>query len=649
MCGICGLAGRVPDLRRLRASMQAMEHRGPDQNGAWSGERVMLGHQRLSILDLSVLGRQPMENPAGTQQLVFNGEIFNFAELREQLRGRYPFRSGADTEVLLAGYEAWGIEGLLARIRGQFAFALWDAAAGTLHLARDHVGKKPLFYALNDGALAFASTLPSLLRLLPETPEVDPGAIQDYLLYLCVPGEGSMLQGVRKLPPAHRAEFRDGRLKVERYWSLSFARQEDRPEEEWLELVEAELRRAVRQRLVADVSVGVFLSGGVDSSLVTALASQEAPGRLTTISAGFEERAHDELEHSRAVARVLGTDHHEHVVRPDALSILPRLVHAAGEPFGDVAVLPTLLLSAAAREHVTVVLTGDGGDEGFAGYPGPRIARLAGAYRRVVPQWLRRGAPEQLARVARAPGRAGWVGKQLRRIAVPARGAGGLRWEYDALGERGFRGRFDGLFADSFAARLEGRDPDAYWQAVFQAADARTDADRVMYTELSTLLPDQFLVKSDVATMAYGLEARSPLLDVGVLEMAARIPVSRKLAGWESKRLLKRLATRYVPPETVYRKKQGFSVPLGTWFRGGFGETVEDILCSATAQRGIFRPAAVAELVRSHREGRADHGQRLWLLLMLELWFRVVLDGTLAPADTLAPAPAEPAGAGLAG
>lgn len=643
MCGICGWAGRAPDAARLRAAMLAIEHRGPDQEGKWAGEGVMLGHRRLAILDLSEDGRQPLANDAGTVQIAFNGEIYNFRELRAQLEGRYRFRSRSDTEVLVHGYEEWGIEGLLTRISGMYAFALWDAAREVLHVARDPVGKKPLFYSLRDGLFAFASSLPSLLALLPVRPDVRPRAVQDFLQYLCVPGDESIVEGVHKLLPGHRAEFRGGGLSVHRHWVLRHDRQEHRSEAEWLERIDIEVRRAVEARLVSDVPVGVFLSGGVDSSLVTAIMAELSPGRVTTISAGFTERSHDELEHARTVAEWLATDHHEHVIRPDAMSVLPWLVHSAGEPFADPAVLPTLLLSRAARQHVSVVLTGDGGDEGFAGYAGPMIARLASPYRALVPDALRRSAiPGRLKALSNLPGKPGWVARQLRRIAVPAGGGDGLAWRYDALGERGFRGRWAGLFTDAFATELGGHRPDAYWDEVFAAADGPTDADRVLLTEMATLLPDQFLVKTDVATMAYGLEARSPLLDVGVLELAARIPVARKLGRFQSKRLLKRLAERYVPREVIYRRKQGFSVPLGSWLRGDLGQVMKEVLCSdAAVSRGIFRPDAIRLLVESHQLGREDHGQRLWTLLMLELWFRVVMDRSIAPTDDFSAALAQ--------
>lgn len=634
MCGICGWAGRAPDAARLRAATRALAHRGPDQDGEWLGAGAMLGHRRLSILDLSPAGCQPMASEAGTIQLVFNGEIYNFAALRAQLERRHAFRSHTDSEVLIHGYEEWGIEGLLERLSGMFAFALWDGERQVLHLARDRMGKKPLFYAsLPGGGLAFASTLPALLALRPEAPELEPDAVPDFLHHLCVTGERSMIRGVHKLLPAHRAEFSGGSLSVSRYWSVSFARQERRTEAEWLQAIDAEVQRAVADRLVSDVPVGIFLSGGVDSSLVAAVMARHTD-RLVTISAGFEEKGFSELKHARRVARHLGAEHHEHVLRAEDAALLPWMVHAAGEPFGDHAVLPTMHLARAARRDVVVVLTGDGGDELFAGYSGPVLARLAAPYMKL-PLPVRTRMVPLLQRLERRGGRAGGAARKLLRVALPARGPS-FTWEYDVVGRRGFRGGMDGLFTAGFAARLEGPEPDAWWREMFAAADGPTYADRVLQTELTTLLPDQFLVKTDVATMAYGIEARSPLLDAKLVELAARIPIGQKVPGGRPKYLLKRLAARYVPPEVLYRPKQGFSVPTSAWMRGPLGRVAEEVLLSeASLNRGIFRPERIRTLVQDHRAGRADHGQRMWLLLVLELWHRAILDGTLSPGDQL--------------
>src|SRR6266516_778332 len=636
MCGICGWVGRPPDTARLDAAMLAMEHRGPDDQGCWLSDRVMLGHRRLSIIDLSPLGRQPMASETGLTQVVLNGEIYNFRELRSKLQRNHLFRSATDTEVLIHGYEEWGIEGLLERVSGMFAFALWDDGAQVLHLARDPVGKKPLFYTHANGLFAFASTLPALLKLLPWTPTVEPTALQDFLLYQCVPSDSTIVRGVHKLRPGERAERREDYFARSFYWEPTFASQKQRTQEEWIEEVDETVTAAVARRLISDVPVGVFLSGGVDSSLVTALMVRQIMGRVTTLSAGFEERTLNELPHARRVAQYLGTDHHELVVTPAALLDLPALVFAAGEPFADPALIPTLALARAAREHVTVVLTGDGGDESFAGYASSIIARTADVYRHVLPNMLRRTLiPEALKMLQRLNGGVGRWARRALRVAVAGRDQNVIRWEYDPLGQKGFRGRLEEVLDPRFRAQLGNRDPDAYWAGVIASSDGPTTVDRVLYTELRTLLPDQFLVKTDVATMAYGLEARCPLLDPAGIQLAASLPAKVKYGWLSNKRLLRKVAARYVPGDLLDRPKHGFVVPTNSGLRLSEALISEVLLSKEALSRGFFVASAIRRLLDEHRAGRSDHGQRLWALLVLELWMRMFMDGSLSAHDLL--------------
>lgn len=633
MCGFCGWAGPVAEEPPFQEALDALKHRGPDQSGLWAGNAAMLGHRRLSIIDLSENGRQPMSDAEGRIHVVLNGEIYNFEALRRALEGKYAFRSKSDTEVLIHGFKEWGIEGLLERVRGMFAFAIVDSVAGSVHLVRDRVGKKPLFYTIRAGVLAFASTLPSLLKLLPYKPGVRPDAIADLLIHLCVPGDKTILDGVYKLPPAHRLEYRNGSMTLHRYWTLSFREQEQQSEEDWLGRIDAALRTAVRARLVSDVPIGSFLSGGVDSSLVTALMAEASSRPVVTISAGFEESSLSELPYARRVATHLQTEHHEEVVSASEMANLPRIVFFSGEPFADHALLPTMSLARVARRYATVVLTGDGGDEAFAGYPGPLLARLADVYTRAVPfERVRRGLPAVLE-VAERFGPAKVPARQLRRLAVAGRNRE-FTCEYDALAERGFRGRLDSLVTPAFAEGLAGYDPDARWRQTCAGADGPTSADRMLFTELTTLLPDQFLVKTDVATMAYGVEARSPFLDSDLLELAARIPVAMKTAWLQPKYLLKKLASRYVPPNVIYRRKHGFSPPTDSWIRGPMAGVVRDLLLSGDFERrGLFRMDFVRGLISEHQAGAVNHGQRLWLLLMLETWMRMFIDGSLQESD----------------
>lgn len=630
MCGICGRVGR--DLRReaLFAAMDRLMHRGPDASGWWLGEAAMLGHRRLSVIDLSEAGNQPLSNESGTVQAIFNGEIYNFRELRSDLEHRHLFRSRTDGEVLVHGYEEWGIDGLLNRISGMFAFAVWDDRDSVLYLARDRLGKKPLFYAMGDEGLSFASTLPAVLLLRDSTPSIRHDALRDYLSYMCVPAPKTIIEGVHKLPPAHWAEYRDGNLRLHRYWDLSFTDQDERTEDEWLGLIDAEFQRAVVSRLVSDVPLAVFLSGGIDSSLVTAYAAREVPGGIKTVSARFEDEKFDEGIHAGRVADYLGTDHEEVMIAPDVVGILPRLVFASGEPFGDPALLPLLLLAQKAREKATVVLTGDGGDEGFGGYAGPLVGRAAGMYQRVMPSWLRGGMVPWMAQAGEGLGGvAGGRFRKLRYIAEAGRPREGVRWNYDLLGRKGFQGKTEQVVGES-AAHV-----DDYWGKILAGAPANTAADRILYTELMTHLPDHLLVKTDVATMVWGQEARSPFLDVGLLELAARIPIRVKLRRFRQKYLLRRLAERWLPSDVVRRPKQAFSVPLGQWIRGPLLPLFSALLRSERFDRGFFERQEVERLLQEHKEGRADHGQRLWLLLLFELWARMFIDGDLEPEDDL--------------
>jgi asparagine synthase (glutamine-hydrolysing) len=601
----------------------------------WLGDEVALGHRRLAIIDLSSRADQPMSNQDGSVRVVFNGEIYNFKKLRGELAREYEFRSDSDTEVLIHGFSAWGLRGLVDRLSGMFAFALWDGRRRVLHLARDRVGKKPVYFARSGRALLFGSTLPSLIELMAMRPGIRADALADYLHYQCVPGDKSILEGVFKLLPGHLASYDGTDFRMERYWKLSFAQQDEHSEDEWVEQIEAKLREATASRLVADVPVGVFLSGGVDSSLITSTAVEAAGGRVTTISAGFEQAAFDELRWARLLAQRMGTDHHEHVVRPDATADLPWLVHASGEPQGDPALLPTMYLSRAARQSVTVVLTGDGGDEAFAGYPAPLIAGAAAIYQWAVPlRWRQALAPLPLLGLE---GRARLVGRYLRRfrrVAEAARDC--FTWRFDMLAEKGFRGRLDEVLHPLVRSGLADYDPDERWDRAYRETDGPTPIDRVLQLELETQLPDLFLTKIDMASMAYGLEARSPFLDVSLLELSARVPARMKLKGWRSKALLKKLLLKKHPSrEAVLRRKQGFSVPISDWLRGPLARVADHALLESLTGRELVELGPVRQLLDEHKAGVKDHGQRLWSLLILELWLQMFVDGTLKPNDRL--------------
>ncbi|HSM82410.1 MAG TPA: asparagine synthase (glutamine-hydrolyzing) [Nodosilinea sp.] len=631
MCGICGTVGNPNAHQNLAIALERMAHRGPDQQGQVAVNQVTLGHRRLAIIDLSDQGRQPLTNEDGTIWLVFNGEIYNFADLRDRLEPYHRFRSHTDSEVLIHGYEQWGIDGLLRRVRGMFAFALWDEAQGILHLGRDHVGKKPLYYSSLGGGLTFASTLPALVELLGTTPAVSATAVLDYLTYLCVPAPQSIFEGVAKLPPAHRLEYRPGQpIQLVRYWQPDYAYSEQHTEAEWLDQLEATLKQAVVDRMVADVPIGAFLSGGVDSSLIVALMASQSSRPIKTISVGFSQASFNELPYARQVAERYGCDHSEHILQPNATAVLPALVAHFGEPFADHSALPMYYLAEAARTQVTVVLTGDGGDETFAGYKHLPAVRLAQGLHRL-PSALKVAVA---ARLRELEDRGVRGVRKFRWIAETAQGRKGT-YVFDPVSGRTCRD-YRAQMLGPLLQKGADHSSDALYTDLWQNSDLTNWVDRALCIDLLTLLPDDLLTKVDVTTMAHGLEARSPFLDLRLVELSAKIPARLKLKNLQTKHLLKRLAIKYLPKEVLYRPKQGFSPPTSHWLRDDLGPELRAILLSkASRQRGYIAPEVTTLLLDEHQRGKADHGQRLWSLLMLELWFQMFIDKTLSPSDGL--------------
>ena len=624
MCGIAGVISPLPpDEAALRRCGEVMRHRGPDAQGIVRRGDAALIFRRLAIIDLSPDGNQPMCNETGDVWVVFNGEVYNFKELREELEGTHRFRSRTDTEVLVHGYEEWGFEGLLRRIDGMFAIGLWDERRQELFLARDRVGKKPLYYSQTASGFAFASTLSGLLELLPEKPQVDPIALDEYLVYQAVPAPRTIYSGVKMLPPAHWGKRKvGGPLEVQRYWRLSYSRKVTRTEADLLEELDEIFRDAVRRRLVSDVPLGAFLSGGVDSSLIVSVMSALGAGPVEAVNVGFEDARYDERPFGRQVAKRWGARLHEHVMQPDEVNRLPEILWHYGQPLADVSIVPTYAVARAAREHVTVVLNGDGGDEAFAGYARPIVTRAAEVFRASVPPPFRRVGTKLVAA----------AGKKGRMLAHAASRSARDAFTYD----RGLRGVRTTVYADGFLERLGDFDPDAHYRDVWEAARGPTDTDRALYGDLTTYLPDQLLVKMDVSTMAHSVEARSPLLDTRLLEFAASIPAAQLTRGFTTKYLLKRLAERYVPREAIYRRKRGFVMPASDWLRGPLARVAERALTSGAALgRHIFQPAAVRTMLSEHLSGSKDWGNVLWTALVLEVWHLLFIDRTLSPGDRL--------------
>ena len=635
MCGIAGIVnaketGIEPVL--LERMCTHIAHRGPDGQGIHVNGQVGLGQRRLSIIDLDG-GRQPMANEDETVWVTFNGEIYNFQELRSRLEAQgHRFATHSDTEVILHAYEQYGPD-CVQHFRGMFAFALWDGPRRTLLLARDRVGKKPLYYAHTPTIFVFASELQALLQHPAVSRTPDPEAIDDYLTYGYIPAPRTIFRSVFKLPPAHYLVVRPGpdgqgleATQPVPYWQLDYTPKHSLNEEEAVEGFLEVFQEAIRLRLIADVPLGALLSGGIDSSLVVALISQLSRGTVKTFSIGFQEQAFNELPYARAVAQQYGTDHHELIVRPQVLEILPRLVRHYGEPFADSSAVPSYYVAELTRRYVTVALNGDGGDECFAGYE--RYLGSALAHRlRWVPGLLRRGARALASRLipASLPRRSRL--RQVRRFLEAADlplAARYLRWvSYFTSADK------DSLYQAGFRQALQRHHAEAWLLAGFDAVRPRCsdELDLLLAVDIRTYLPYDLLVKMDIATMAHGLEARSPFLDHKVLEWAACLPARFKLRGTTLKYLLKKTGARLLPPHILSRRKMGFGVPVGDWLRGPLRPLVHDLLLSPRAlQRGYFRPEAVQQLTRSHLAGEQDYSYQLWSLLWLEMWHREFTD-----------------------
>src|SRR5271165_5597479 len=608
MCGIGGFltAGQALPIRDLEARLWEMiatlRHRGPDDEGVWTDGRAGLAHARLSIIDLSPAGHQPMASADASVWITYNGEVYNFAEIRSELEALgYRFRSRSDTEVVVNGWHAWGPK-IFSRLRGMFALAIWDRRSRRLILARDRLGKKPLFYAARPDALLFGSEIKALLAWpgMPHTPDL--AAIDRYLSFGYVPGPDTAFVGIRKLPPAHylvvetRADGSLAEAEPVRYWSLPEIGRtpRQRPVEELRRELVARLEEAVRLRLIADVPLGAFLSGGVDSSAVVAMMARVGGGTVKTFSIGFSAKQYDETRFARMVAERYATDHQELVVEPDAVTVLPRLVWHYGEPFADPSAIPTYYVSEMARRKVTVALNGDGGDESFLGYNRYKAMRLVSRLDGM-PRWSRTGLERLLALGPRSV---------QRRFKLP-RIRGVLQAPEEQPGRR---------YSFTIASFTDCDKENGYGEALriqrersaldlLETYFAETDSlvAGANWADLHTYLPDDLMVKVDVASMAHGLETRSPLLDHVLMEWAAGIPEQVRMARGVSKALFKSAMKPYLPAELLYRPKMGFSLPVDHWFRNELKEYAYDVLLSQrTTERGLFRPDYVKVLLDEH-------------------------------------------------
>ncbi|MEN6458078.1 MAG: asparagine synthase (glutamine-hydrolyzing) [Thermoguttaceae bacterium] len=634
---MCGIAGgmwtdpaKVVEPETLQRMVDVLRHRGPDGEGTYRATisngvhastpvGVALGHRRLAIIDLSS-GQQPMGNEDGSVQLVFNGEIYNFADLRRRLeKTGHRFRTQSDSEVLVHLYEDEGPR-MLEHLNGMFAFAIWDARRGQLLLARDRLGKKPLVYRHEPGRLLFASELKSILQAPGVPREIDPRALDDYLTYQYVPHPRTIFRGIAKLPPGHYAVYRDDRLEVQPYWQPDFNAEQALPAEEYSRQLRELLRSAVAMRLQSDVPLGAFLSGGIDSTIIVGLMSQLVQEPVRTFSIGFPVKEFDETSYARTAAQRFGTLHEEFQVQPNALEILPRLVWHYDEPFADSSALPTWYVSQLTRQQVTVALTGDGGDELFAGYPrylavwlGEHFDRWPQAVRALLASRYWNAIPSGARQKSRV--------RQFKRFIEMLRLPADRRYlEWIAIfGES----RRRSLYSDDFLATLPEADPLDFLAESLRRAGRRDSVTAFSLADLVTYLPCDLMTKVDIASMAHGLECRQPFLDYRVVELAAQMPRRLKFRHGLGKRILRETFGDLLPRSILRRPKMGFGVPLDHWFRHAMRDFAREVLFDKrTLERGFFRHEALTRLWDEHQQRRFNHGYRLWALLFLELWHR---------------------------
>lgn len=621
MCGICGILNfdqsETVDRSMLGAMTDELVHRGPDDEGYFVDGQVGLGHRRLSIIDLDS-GHQPMTSEDGRTVVAYNGEIYNFQSLRERLQAKgHRFSTRSDTECIVHGYEEWGT-GVVDELRGMFAFAIWDGRRKRLFLARDRLGKKPLYYYHDRQRLIFASEIKAILKHPDVAREISAESVSDYLSLLYVPAPRTIFQKIYKLPPGHWLLATDGTISVQEYWDVPFQDLQEWDENGTAATVYGVLEDAVRCRLVSDVPLGAFLSGGIDSSTVVSLMQRTSDSPVRTASIGFSHRAYDELEHCRLLAGTLNTDHREYVVEADTVAILPKLAWHLDEPHGDSSAVPTYYVSKMARENVTVALSGDGGDENFAGYTRRYFYdRLENQIRGVIPAPIRKAVFSGLGRVYP---KADWLPRPLR--------AKSLLTNLALSPERGFYNTMaaipddikNQLLAPDVRQALNGHETFHVFEHYFQKCPSQDPLSRVQYVDMKTFLVDDILMKVDKMSMANSLEVRCPLLDQNVVEYVAGLPSGLKLRGRQSKYILKRAMADVVPAEILNRPKQGFEVPLRHWLRGELKTFAREVIFESLETDVFFHRPTVEKMWAMHQSGRRDWSTPLWAVLMFFLW-----------------------------
>jgi len=645
MCGICGIAipegvNQDVDAATLVRMRDSLTHRGPDDGGLYinsaAGASIGLGHRRLSIVDLAG-GHQPMSNEDGSVWITYNGEVYNHRDLRPSLEERgHVYRTNCDTETIIHLYEEKGPRAV-EELRGMFAFAIWDQSRRRLVLARDRLGIKPLYYTLSDdGVICFASEIKALVEARAVRAELNYDAMPDYAANRSTSGEETLFRGVRRLLPGHTLVWTDGRIDIERYWNLSFAKPADiSSDDQYVDEFSELFRESVRLRLMADVPLGMFLSGGIDSSAIVAAMSEMVTEPIKTFSVAFEEREANELEYARIVARAFGTDHHEIMVSPQQFfDALPSLVYQEDEPIAHPSSIPLYFVSKLASEHVKVVLTGEGSDEMLGGYDKYRKTvfnlALGRRYHGIVPATIRRHVERAILRLN---GSSRIRQKLSRTFLCLSPEIEDIYFDNFSVFSRAMQQR---LFTVDARDRMTESDPYRAPLSLIEESDSEDLLDQLLSADLKTYL-HELLMKQDQMSMAASIESRVPFLDHKLVEFAARLPVNMKLRGLTTKYILRKAMAGRLPNEILTRKKMGFPVPIGSWLRGEFSHVIDEyVLNPRTLERNIFNPGFVRELVTRHRAGE-NHSERLWALINFEIWQRRFLDGEAEKSETGVP------------
>jgi asparagine synthase (glutamine-hydrolysing) len=639
MCGICGFVGNIEDLAFQRM-LKVLNHRGPDDMGHvqhmgdTSGTKISLGHARLSIIDPSPSGHQPMSNEDDSVWIVYNGEIYNFHEIREELKIKgHRFKSKSDTEVIIHAYEEWE-ESCVQYLNGMFAFAIWDKIKERLFIARDRLGIKPLYYWAGSNEFIFASEIKSILEYSKFEKKVDHKSLCHFMTFLYVPSPFSIFEGIKKLPPAHSLTLEKHKVKIRKYWDLDFSSRSpdlhskfnSKSEEYYKRQIMVLLQDVVEGHMISDAPLGAFLSGGVDSSAVVGLMSKLCSGPVKTFSIGYDgkgEESYNELKYARIVSNYYGTEHQEFILKPEIIDILPKIIYHLEEPFADPATIPTYLVSEAASQYVKVVLTGIGGDEVFCGYPRYLGARMSQLYVKL-PLFMRKllaNAAEVLPETGESRNIPGWVKRFVRGSLLPE-DERYISWVSSLTNHQSGH-----LFTEDFLSNISDFSVNETHKNFYADNSANDMLDKIFYLDMKTYLADDLLMMGDKMSMAHSLEMRVPFCDHKLIEFVATIPTEFKLKGFKLKSLLKESLAELLPVEILQRRKQGFMVPLSKWFQNELKDFTMDLLSEERIKnRGYFRPDFIKWLLRQHYGGKQDFADQIYALISLELWHQTFMD-----------------------